>query len=139
MEWSQLFFLAQRAEAGLNDPNYTRIAIIAGIVVLGLIFIGLCIAFITYGKLWFQAYMSGADVKMSSLIAMGFRKVRPDVIVKAKVMARQAGLDINRKTGIGTEQLEAHYLAGGDIMRVTNSIIAAQRANIDLDLSLIHI
>ncbi len=133
MEWSQLFFLAQRAEAGVNDPDYTRIAIIAGIVVLGLIFIGLCIAFITYGKLWFQAYMSGADVKMSSLIAMGFRKVRPDVIVKAKVMARQAGLDINRKTGIGTEQLEAHYLAGGDIMRVTNSIIAAQRANIDLD------
>ena len=110
MEWSQLFFLAQRAEAGLNDPNYTRIAIIAGIVVLGLIFIGLCIAFITYGKLWFQAYMSGADVKMSSLIAMGFRKVRPDVIVKAKVMARQAGLDINRKTGIGTEPVSYTHL-----------------------------
>ncbi|MFK7766195.1 MAG: flotillin-like protein FloA [Mariniblastus sp.] len=105
----------------------------AAIVVLAIIAIGILIAILTYGKLWFQAYMSGADVKMSSLIAMGFRKVRPDVIVKAKVMARQAGLDINRNTGIGTEQLEAHYLAGGDIMRVTNSIIAAQRANIDLD------
>ncbi|MEL7498951.1 MAG: flotillin-like protein FloA [Planctomycetota bacterium] len=89
----------------------------------------------TYGKLWFQAYMSQADVSMFSLVGMGFRKVRPDVIVRAKIMARQAGLDISRtsKGAITTDQLEAHYLAGGDVMRVTNSIIAAQRANIDLD------
>ena len=90
-------------------------------------------AFLTYGKLWFQAYMSGADVSLFSLIAMGFRKVRPDMIVKAKVMAKQAGLNISRKDGISTEQLEAHYLAGGDVMKVANSIIAAQRADIDLD------
>jgi uncharacterized protein YqfA (UPF0365 family) len=48
-------------------------------------------------------------------------------------MAAQAGLDINRKTGITTQRLEAHYLAGGDVVRVINAIIAAQRANIDLD------
>ena len=95
--------------------------------------LGLGVALLTYGKLWFQAYMSGADVSMFSLIGMGFRKVRPDVIVKAKVMAKQAGLDISRKTGVTTEFLEAHYLAGGDVMRVINAIIAAQRASIDLD------
>jgi uncharacterized protein YqfA (UPF0365 family) len=48
-------------------------------------------------------------------------------------MAMQAGLNINKKGGITTDMLEAHYLAGGDVMRVINAIIAAQRANIDLD------
>lgn len=90
-------------------------------------------AFWTYGKLWFQAFMSSADIQMFSLIGMGFRKVKPTVIVQAKIMAVQAGLDIDRQAGISTTRLEAHYLAGGDVMRVINAIIAAHRANIDLD------
>ena len=117
----------------VNQDDLVKIAIWVGIALLLLMALGLLMAFATYGKLWFQAYMSGADVSLFSLIAMGFRKVRPDMIVKAKVMAKQAGLNISRKDGISTEQLEAHYLAGGDVMKVTNSIIAAQRANIDLD------
>lgn len=117
----------------VDTSDVTQILIWAGIGLLALMALGLAMAFLTYGKLWFQAYMSSADVSLFSLIAMGFRKVRPDMIVKAKVMARQAGLNISRKDGISTEQLEAHYLAGGDVMKVTNSIIAAQRANIDLD------
>ncbi len=110
-----------------------RYGILAGIVfAVGLLLV-VGIAFIAYGNLWLQAYMSSADVKMVSLIGMGFRKVRPSVIVPAKIMAAQAGLDINRRTGISTERLEAHYLAGGDVLRVINAIIAAQRAGIDLD------
>jgi uncharacterized protein YqfA (UPF0365 family) len=128
-----LSFLVAQAEAPFDTSELSTWGLWAGIGLLVLLFAGLGIALVTYGKLWFQAYMSGADVSMFSLIGMGFRKVRPDVIVKAKVMAKQAGLDISRKTGITTELLEAHYLAGGDVMRVTNSIIAAQRANIDLD------
>ena len=77
--------------------------------------------------------MSQADIGLLDLVGMGLRNVRPEVIVKAKVMAKQAGVDINRKTGLRTTDLEAHYLAGGDVMRVINAIIAAQRANIDLD------
>jgi uncharacterized protein YqfA (UPF0365 family) len=123
----------QGGPADFDTSQLTTWGIWAGIGLLALLALGLGMALLTYGKLWFQAYMSGADVSMFSLIGMGFRKVRPDVIVKAKVMAKQAGLDISRKTGITTELLEAHYLAGGDVMRVTNSIIAAQRANIDLD------
>lgn len=118
---------------GIFTDEMRSIAIWVGIAFLGVVALALAIALLTYGKLWFQAYMSGADVSMFSLIGMGFRKVRPDVIVKAKVMAKQAGLDINRIDGISTEQLEAHYLAGGDVLRVINAIIAAQRANIDLD------
>jgi len=125
--------LVAQAEADFDTSELTTWGIWAGIGLLVLLALGLGMALLTYGKLWFQAYMSGADVSMFSLIGMGFRKVRPDVIVKAKVMAKQAGLDISRKSGITTELLEAHYLAGGDVMRVTNSIIAAQRANIDLD------
>ncbi len=91
------------------------------------------IAFAMYGKLWFQAYMSSADVSMMSLIGMGFRQVNSRVIVHAKIMAAQAGLDINRRTGISTQRLEAHYLAGGNVMNVIHAIIAAHRAGIDLD------
>lgn len=86
-----------------------------------------------YGKLWFQAYMSSADVSLMNLVGMGFRQVNPRVIVTAKVMAKQAGLSIHRQDGISTERLEAHYLAGGNIMGVINAIIAAHRAGIDLD------
>ena len=115
------------------QEDLVQYGVIAGIVVLIGIFLIIAVAFMTYGKLWFQAYMSSADVSMWALIGMGFRKVRPAVIVPAKIMAAQAGLNINRKTGISTERLEAHYLAGGDVMRVINAIIAAQRAGIDLD------
>jgi uncharacterized protein YqfA (UPF0365 family) len=88
---------------------------------------------INYGKLWFQAYMSSADISVWSLIGMDMRRVRKQVIVDAKIMAAQAGLDINRRTGISTQRLEAHYLAGGDVHRVIRAIIAAHRARIDLD------
>lgn len=103
------------------------------LAVVGIFFLGLLLAFFAYGKLWFQAFMSGADVSMMSLIGMHFRKVRANIIVTAKIMAKQAGLNISKKGGITTDMLEAHYLAGGDVMRVINAIIAAQRANIDLD------
>jgi len=93
----------------------------------------LAIVALAYGKLWFQAYMSSADVSIVSLIGMGFRQVNPRVIVTAKVMAAQAGMDINRRTGISTSRLEAHYLAGGNVMGVIHAIIAAHRAGIDLD------
>ena len=89
--------------------------------------------FIRYGKLWFQAYMSVADVSLVSLIRMHFTKVNPNVIVQAKVMSAQAGLNISRRDGISTRRLEAHYLAGGNVMNVIHAIIAAHRAEIPLD------
>ena len=108
--------------------------IILGIVgIVGLILLVAAIAFAAYGKLWFQAYMSSADVSMLSLIGMGFRQVNSRVIVQAKIMAAQAGLDINRVSGISTKRLEAHYLAAGNVTNVILAIIAAHRAGIPLD------
>ena len=124
---TDLLLLAQD-EGGVPWIVWGVLGIIAAVFLLGLV-----LALIAYGKLWIQAYMSSADVSMASLIGMGFRQVRPSVIVTAKIMAAQAGLNISRKNGMSTARLEAHYLAGGDVMRVVNAIIAAQRAGIDLD------
>jgi uncharacterized protein YqfA (UPF0365 family) len=55
------------------------------------------------------------------------------VIVTAKIMGAQAGLNIQRRSGMSTARLEAHYLAGGNVTHVVRAIIAAQRARIDLD------
>ena len=102
-------------------------------VALGIFALIILIVLTSYGKLWFQSYMSGADISLASLIGMTFRQVTPRNIVTAKVMATQAGLDIDRTDGISTPRLEAHFLAGGNVMGVINAIIAAHRAGIDLD------
>ena len=112
--------------------NGISIAFIALFLICFVLFV-VAIAGLVYGKLWFQAYMSGADVSFPALVGMGFRQVNSRQIVDVKVMAAQAGLDISRKHGISTQRLEAHYLAGGNIMGVIHAIIAAQRAGIDLD------
>lgn len=106
---------------------------IAGAVVASLFGLMLFVAVINYGSLWLQAYMSGADVSLLSLIGMRFRQVKPGMIVTAKIMGSQAGLNIERRAGMSTARLEAHFLAGGDVMQVIRAIIAAHRAGIDLD------
>jgi len=110
------------------------VPVLIGVAVIAALFVFiLIIVFLAYGKVWLQAYMSSADVSIWSLVGMGFRQVNQRVIVTAKIMAYQAGLDINRVSGVSTARLEAHYLAGGNVMNVIHAIIAAQRADIDLD------
>ena len=91
------------------------------------------IVVLAYGKMWFQAYMSRAAITFPSLIGMGFRQVNSTMILNAKIMAVQSGISIDRQHGVSTQRLEAHYLAGGDVMGVISAIIASQRAGIDLD------
>ncbi len=121
--------LAQRNN---NQINITTLAIIAGVGVLALIGFVIFLLMAKYIGLWIQAKTSNARVSMPSLIGMGFRQVDPRIIVNAKIMATQAGLDISEPNGVTTNRLEAHYLAGGHVMRVIQAIIAAQRARIDL-------
>lgn len=101
--------------------------------VLALILAVVLVFLLHYGSLWFQAYMSDADIRFSSLVAMTFRQVPARLIVTAKIMARQSGLSIERVHGISTRRLESHFLAGGDVLMVVRSIIAAHRADIPLD------
>ena len=114
-----------------EDPVMLVTVAVGGLAAI--VIIAAIIAFLAYGKIWLQGYFARADVTLLSLIGMGFRQVRPIVIVTAKIMASQAGLNISRQDGISTSRLEAHYLAGGDVMKVITAIIAAQRAGIDLD------
>ena len=108
------------------------ILIIAGVVaaILAVVFVAVLLR---YGALWFQAYMSGAHVNLLSLVGMSLRQVKPGMIVTARIMASQAGLDMREKVGISSARLEAHFLAGGNVMNVVCAIIAANRANIALD------
>ncbi|PAY21218.1 hypothetical protein CKO51_02215 [Rhodopirellula sp. SM50] len=85
------------------------------------------------GAYWIQAYMSGADITMKSLIVMYLLKLDLRMMVTAKIMCRQAGLRIDRQGGIQTADLQIHALAGGDVMNVVQAIIVAHRAGIELD------
>ncbi|MFM8282647.1 MAG: flotillin-like protein FloA [Planctomycetaceae bacterium] len=94
--------------------------------VLALFMLGMVFSF---GQLWFQAFWSKAHVSFLELFGMSLRKVNARTIVQARIMAVQAGLGRE----ISTRRLEAHYLAGGDVPRVIRALIAAHRADIDLD------
>lgn len=134
MTLDHVLLLAQQpADGNAFTDNVWTIVLIGVAAIFGLFLLVAALAFAAYGKLWFQAYMSSADVSILSLIGMGFRQVNSRLIVQAKIMASQAGLDINRRTGISTQRLEAHYLAGGNVTNVILAIIAAQRAGIPLD------
>jgi len=102
-------------------------------ILLALVLLTFVVVSVTYGKLWFQAYMSNAQVSLLRLVAMSFRQVNARVIVQSKIMAMQAGVGNDPTAGITTQRLEAHYLAGGNVPGVIRAIIAAHRADIDLD------
>jgi uncharacterized protein YqfA (UPF0365 family) len=102
----------------------------AGTLVLGGLIL---LVLMNYGGLWFQAYMTSANVSLFSLIAMSFRRVNSRLIVQGKIMSLQASIGAEHETSITTRRLEAHYLAGGNVLAVVRSLIAANRADIDLD------
>jgi uncharacterized protein YqfA (UPF0365 family) len=77
--------------------------------------------------MWFSALLSGVRVSLIQLVFMRWRKVPPSVIVKAMINSTKAGLSLSR------DQLEAHYLAGGNVINVVNALISADKANIPLD------
>ena len=97
------------------------------VVALVVCLVALPLALSSYLSLWFQAYLTGAEIRLSTLLLMSLRGVDPKAIVSSKVMAVQAGLP-----PIPAE-MEALVLAGGDISRVMLALIAASRANIQLD------
>ncbi len=76
--------------------------------------------------LYVRALVSGAYVRMIDLIGMWMRNVNPTVIVNGRIQSTRAGL------AISTPEMESHVLAGGDVQRVINAMIAANKANIDL-------
>ncbi|MGB0650111.1 MAG: flotillin-like protein FloA [Rhodothermales bacterium] len=100
----------------------------SGLFLIVLIFLGLVVFlyFIPVG-LWVTAFFSGVRVKLvRDLMGMRLRKVPPAHIVKPLITAHKAGIDVS------PPQLEAHFLAGGQVQKVVNALISADKANIDL-------
>ena len=94
--------------------------------IIVLIIITIFFRFIPLG-LWFQALVTGVRVSFVTLFFMRFRKVNPGAIVNPMINAHKAGLRLQ------VDELEAHYLAGGNVERVVRALIAADKAGITLD------
>ena len=100
---------------------------VGGSASLFLIIIGVFIflQFVPVG-LWISAISAGVSISIFNLVGMRLRRVPPDKIVLPLIKANKAGLNVN------SDQLEAHYLAGGNVDRVIDALIAAHRAAINL-------
>ena len=102
------------------ETIFLVIAIIAIIIVLAVFFTFVPVA------LWISALAAGVRISIFTLIGMRLRRVIPSRVVNPLIKAHKAGINVT------TNQLESHYLAGGNVDRVVNALIAAERANIPL-------
>lgn len=102
------------------------LAFTIGITIIIILVVVLFFTFVPVG-LWITAFFSGVKVGISNLIGMRLRRVVPSRIVNPMIKATKAGLSIN------INELEAHYLAGGNVNVLVDALIAAQRAEIPLE------
>ena len=97
------------------------------IVIIAIIIIAVIVLFTFVPvTLWISALAAGVRVGLFTLVGMRLRRVVPSRVINPLIRAYKAGLNIS------TNQLESHYLAGGNVDRVVNALIAAHRANIEL-------
>lgn len=102
--------------------DVTGLLIIAAVILFFIFFL-----YFVPVRLWLTAYFSGVRLKLlRDLVGMRLRNVPPATIVKPLITAHKAGIYVE------TPQLEAHYLAGGQVQKVVNALISADKANIDL-------
>lgn len=104
-------------ETGIIGVLATLVLILAGVGVL---------LYLIPLPLWIAAWASGAYVGLLNLIGMRLRRVPPGTVVTARISAAKAGLSIS------LNDLEAHYLAGGNVVNVVNAMISADKANIPM-------
>ncbi|HEX6593096.1 MAG TPA: flotillin-like protein FloA [Bacillota bacterium] len=95
------------------------------IIVIILIAVAILFTFIPV-MLWISALAAGVRVGIFTLVGMRLRRVIPSRVINPLIKAHKAGLNVE------TNQLESHYLAGGNVDRVVNALIAAHRANMEL-------
>jgi uncharacterized protein YqfA (UPF0365 family) len=105
----------------MNTMNIQVLVIVALVIVALAVFM----SFFPL-MLWISAVASGVRISIITLVAMRLRRVVPSRIVNPLIKASKAGL------GININQLESHFLAGGNVDRVVNALIAAHRADIPL-------
>ena len=106
-----------------------QIGFVALVGVLVLIAIWIIFYFVRVG-LWFSALVSGVKITLLQLFLMRWRRVPPGVIVSSMIEGTKAGLSLD------ANELEAHYLAGGNVTNVVHALVSAQKANINLDFKM---
>ena len=106
-----------------------QLGFIALVGVLVLIAIWIIFYFIPVG-LWFSALVSGVKINLLQLLLMRWRRVPPSIIVSSMIEGTKAGLRLD------ANELEAHYLAGGNVTNVVHALVSAQKANINLDFKM---
>src|SRR5256714_271924 len=122
---NSLVLLAQTKSGGewLNDNKWVLIG--GGVVLLvGIFFL---VIFFSFLRLWIQCFLTGAKISIWDLIGMKLRNVDYSMIVRQKISLVQAG------TRVETRDLEAHYLARGNVPKTAAAVIAAHKAGFDLD------
>ncbi|HIW38334.1 MAG TPA: flotillin-like protein FloA [Candidatus Jeotgalicoccus stercoravium] len=95
------------------------------ILVVAIIIIAFILSFVPIG-LWISAIAAGVKVGIFTLVGMRLRRVKPKRVIEPMIKAHKAGIQLK------TNQLESHFLAGGNVDRVVDALIAAQRADINL-------
>jgi uncharacterized protein YqfA (UPF0365 family) len=81
---------------------------------------------LSFFSVWLRAWLAGAYVGFIDLVAMRLRQVPYGLVVDARITAKKAGIDV------GIDAIEAHFLAGGNVVPTIHAIIAAQKAGIAL-------
>ncbi|HKH83658.1 MAG TPA: flotillin-like FloA family protein, partial [Gemmatimonadales bacterium] len=107
------------------DQSTLSLGVVFALIFLAFILLIVFFRFIPVG-LWITAWASGVPVSFLTLFGMRFRKVNPSNIVNPLINASKAGLDLN------INELEAHYLSGGNVQRVVSALISADKAGIPL-------
>ena len=108
----------------MDELMFLGILAVVGIVVLALLFY-----YVPIG-VWFYSVVSGVRVGLLQLIFMRWRRVPASMIVNELITGTKAGLSLN------VNEMEAHYLAGGNLPNVVKALISAQKANIALDFKM---
>ncbi|RME41146.1 MAG: UPF0365 family protein [Planctomycetota bacterium] len=116
-------FTGVLGQSSSGSDLWTIILIVLAIVVIVMLFV-----IAQFFRLWLQAFMSNAGVSLFDLIGMRLRKVDPTIIVLSKIQLVKAAIH-----EVSVNDLESHYLAGGRVPNVSRAMIAANRANLDLD------
>jgi uncharacterized protein YqfA (UPF0365 family) len=111
----------------MNPMDAIDTGSVGALALLLITFVGLVfVLYVVPVPLWIAAWSSGAPVGLFTLVGMRLRRVPPATIVNARISAVKAGLDLS------INDLEAHYLAGGNVVRVVNALISADKANITM-------
>jgi uncharacterized protein YqfA (UPF0365 family) len=95
------------------------------LLLIGVILVASLFSFVPM-RLWIEAWFSGVRIGLGSLVGMRLRKVSPPAVIRPLIAATKAGLALR------TNELEAHYLAGGSVDRVVRALISADKAGIEL-------